>query len=171
MFFYKPQRNLATSWSQVAAKEFPDISHWAGLGKQSICTSWFWRVVSTEKKPFFGVISNPFWTLLQPRWEGALNKAFPFHSHCPHPVLTSPYCLKALQPEISKMYLLSSLIAVCKKTHKIVNTMVWTGTNHTQWQWFLWFYSPVIKTRRQMRKYMLQSNVCTCLSQLLFNWY
>lgn len=40
---------------------------------------------------------------------------------------------------------------------------------HTQQQWFPWLYSP-INLNRQMRKIdMLQSNICTYVSQVLFN--
>lgn len=78
---YKPQRNLAISWPQVAAKVFPEISHCAEVGeKPSICVC-FGQY--SALKTALWVFSNPLYTLLQPGWDGALKKAFPFHNHFP----------------------------------------------------------------------------------------
>lgn len=111
---YKPQRNLAISWPQVAAKVFPEISHCAGLREEpSICVCF--GQYSALKKALLWVFSNPFintpatWLRWGSKESISFSQSFP--------LLTSPYCLKALQPEISKMYLLCLLWLLFARNH------------------------------------------------------
>lgn len=81
--------------------------------REAINLCLFWTVFSTENSPlsFFKPFIHTLATWL--RWGSKESISFSQS----FPLLTSPYCLKALQPEISKMYLLCLLRLLFARNH------------------------------------------------------